>query len=293
MPQYPAASSIIAALADSTRRVILERLASGALAVGEIAADMPVTRSAVSQHLGVLKQTGLVRESRQGRRVIYALQPRALDGVVDYFDALRARASAAAKEDNVASDCHGPEVPQDARTAATNVVDRTIERWATAFPEIDSGSVALVTRLQLVARLGEQVLARKTARRRINPAEFRLLGTLRRIGPPHEATPSELARVSLISAPGIVKRVDRLERLGLVVRLPNPTDGRSSNVRLTPRGEATVDAITRGHLPDTYAVAFNLSSADRARVNDVLQRLIVDLQDQLSGNATRRSPMHG
>jgi DNA-binding MarR family transcriptional regulator len=286
MSQHVTAASIIAALADPTRRSILERLGEGARSVGEIAAGLPVTRSAVSQHLGVLKDTGLVRESRAGRRVIYALQPGAFDTAVGYLDALHAAATVA--ESGPAPAAVVGDAPPDRGSGQTDSVERTLERWSIAYPEIDSGAVALITRLQLVARLAEQVLARKTARHRINPAEFRLLGTLRRIGPPHESTPSELARVSLISAPGIVKRVDRLERLGLVARRPHPTDGRSSHVSLTPRGVSTVDSITRRHLPDTYAVAFRLSLTDRTRVNDVLQRLVIDLQGQLSSRTRRR-----
>jgi DNA-binding transcriptional ArsR family regulator len=73
-----------AALGDPTRRAIFERVAAAPSAVGEIARGLPVTRPAVSQHLKVLKEAGLVIDRRDGNRRIYQADP---DGVA----ALRAQ----------------------------------------------------------------------------------------------------------------------------------------------------------------------------------------------------------
>ena len=61
----------MAALADPTRRAIFERLREGPRPVGELARDLPVSRPAVSQHLRVLKDAGLVRDERAGKQRIY------------------------------------------------------------------------------------------------------------------------------------------------------------------------------------------------------------------------------
>jgi DNA-binding transcriptional ArsR family regulator len=63
------------ALGDPTRHAIFERLAERPRAVGELAGDLPVSRPAVSQHLKVLKEAGLVRDRREGNRRIYQLDP--------------------------------------------------------------------------------------------------------------------------------------------------------------------------------------------------------------------------
>jgi DNA-binding transcriptional ArsR family regulator len=63
------------ALADGTRRAIVTRLADRPMAVGELAAELPITRSAVSQHLKILKDAGLVSERSAGTRRIYRLNP--------------------------------------------------------------------------------------------------------------------------------------------------------------------------------------------------------------------------
>ena len=61
----------LAALADPTRRAVFERLRGGPASVGDIAADLPVSRPAVSQHLKVLKEAGLVRDEAHGARRVY------------------------------------------------------------------------------------------------------------------------------------------------------------------------------------------------------------------------------
>ena len=63
------------ALGDATRRAIVEGLRDGERTVGDLAADLPVSRPAVSQHLGVLKAAGLVQERPQGTRRYYRLDP--------------------------------------------------------------------------------------------------------------------------------------------------------------------------------------------------------------------------
>jgi DNA-binding transcriptional ArsR family regulator len=74
------------ALGDRTRRAIFERLRSGPLSVGELAVELPVSRPAVSQHLRVLKEAGLVAERRNGTRRIYRVDPDGLGELRDYFD---------------------------------------------------------------------------------------------------------------------------------------------------------------------------------------------------------------
>ncbi len=80
MSTYQAAD-VWTALADPTRRSIVERLAHGPSAVGELARDLPVSRPAVSQHLKVLKHAGLVRDRAAGTRRVYQLDPSGLEAL--------------------------------------------------------------------------------------------------------------------------------------------------------------------------------------------------------------------
>ena len=82
------------ALADGTRRAIVECLAEGEQAVGTLAAGLPVSRSAVSQHLKILKDAGLVSERAAGTRRIYRLNPAAVAALRDQLDTYWQRALA-------------------------------------------------------------------------------------------------------------------------------------------------------------------------------------------------------
>ena len=78
--------SPIAALGDPTRRAVFERLRQGPRPVGELARELPVSRPAVSQHLRVLKDAGLVTERREGTRRLYRIDPAGVAELRDYFD---------------------------------------------------------------------------------------------------------------------------------------------------------------------------------------------------------------
>ena len=80
------------ALADGTRRAIVSRLADGPRAVGQLAAELPVSRSAVSQHLKILKDAGLVSERAAGTRRLYRLNPAAVAALRDQLDTFWQRA---------------------------------------------------------------------------------------------------------------------------------------------------------------------------------------------------------
>ncbi len=86
------ASHALSALGDPMRRAIFERLAGGAAAVGELASTLPVSRPAVSQHLKVLKEAGLVSETPEGTRRIYRLDPRGIAAMRSWLDQMWAGA---------------------------------------------------------------------------------------------------------------------------------------------------------------------------------------------------------
>ena len=82
------------ALGDSTRRAVFELLRGGPRAVGELAGELPVSRPAVSQHLRVLKDAGLVSERRDGTRRLYSIDPGGVEALRAYFDAFWSEALA-------------------------------------------------------------------------------------------------------------------------------------------------------------------------------------------------------
>jgi DNA-binding transcriptional ArsR family regulator len=86
------------ALGDPTRRAIFERLGAGPRAVGELADGLPVSRPAVSQHLKVLKDAGLVVDRKAGTRRLYQLDPQGVGALRAYFDTFWMQALTAFKD---------------------------------------------------------------------------------------------------------------------------------------------------------------------------------------------------
>ncbi len=107
MPYEQSAESAISALADPTRRALIEGLRTGPQPVGQLAADLPISRPAVSQHLKVLTDAGLLQVEPKGTRRLYRLAPDGLAELRAYLDDLwddaltsfAARAHEIAKED--------------------------------------------------------------------------------------------------------------------------------------------------------------------------------------------------
>jgi len=86
MSKKSSAAAALAALADPTRRQLIERLRSGPQPVGELARGVPVSRPAVSQHLAVLKAAGLVRDVAEGTRRVYEMDPKGLGAIRAWLD---------------------------------------------------------------------------------------------------------------------------------------------------------------------------------------------------------------
>lgn len=89
---------VLDALGDPTRREIFELLRNGPKAVGEIAKHVPVSRPAVSQHLRVLKEAGLVSDRQEGTRRVYSIDPAGLEEAREWLDRMWDRALAAFKD---------------------------------------------------------------------------------------------------------------------------------------------------------------------------------------------------
>jgi DNA-binding transcriptional ArsR family regulator len=106
---------MMTALGDPTRQAILDRLSDGPRAVGDLASELPVSRPAVSQHLKVLKQSGLVADSAVGTRRVYRVAPEGVAAMRQYLDRMwdtALTAFAAAMEAEAGSDA-GNAAPSD------------------------------------------------------------------------------------------------------------------------------------------------------------------------------------
>ncbi|MFG0754607.1 metalloregulator ArsR/SmtB family transcription factor [Pseudomonas sp. TYF_14] len=261
--------AVFIALADPTRRTLLEILAQAPSPVAALAQQVPVSRSAVSQHLKVLKDAGLVQQAKRGQQRIYAVMNEsqgALKGLSDYAMSLVAP----------------PPGDADAKSAPSVLQERGESRaldWSAVNDEVDAQTVSLAGRFYVAGHRMERLLARTAAAYQLNVGEAMILGTLKRLGNDNTCTPTELGRHSLISVTGIAKRLNRLEQVGLIERKHDEQDRRSVKVRLTAAGARTFEAISHEQFTHSY-VGFNaLSPTQREGLDSVLESLLETLPE--------------
>lgn len=162
----------------------------------------------------------------------------------------------------------------------TDHVDRVLEQWGRERPDLDVSPMGVIGRLGRLTRLLDAELRATFARHGLDPASFDVLATLRRNGPPHRLTPTELMRSAMITSGAVSQRLDRLEARGLVVRVPNAADGRGVLVALTDEGLALIDRALPDHVETENRLLAALPGARRDALADVLRELLESLGDR-------------
>jgi DNA-binding MarR family transcriptional regulator len=151
-------------------------------------------------------------------------------------------------------------------------------QWRKERPDIDPFPMAVLGRLAEAAHLiMRDRVAPLFARFGLQPGEFDVLATLRRSGPPFALTPTALYEAAMMSSGGMTSRIDRLETVGLVERLPHPTDRRGTMVALTAKGRALIDVAVEAHVANEKEVLAALTKAEQKELNRLLARLIAGL----------------
>ncbi|MDG4788180.1 MarR family transcriptional regulator [Micromonospora sp. WMMD1102] len=149
-------------------------------------------------------------------------------------------------------------------------VARIQRAWARERPDLDVRPQGVIGRLhRLAGHLGEQL--RVVYRRYgLGEGEFDVLATLRRAGEPFERTPGELAAHTMVTTGAMTKRIDRLERDGLVTRRPSAVDGRGRVVALTDAGRKLIDQTFTEHMRNERRLLDLLSPEDATQLERLL-----------------------
>lgn len=150
-------------------------------------------------------------------------------------------------------------------------VGRIIAQWGAQRPDLDVSPMGLIGRLhRLAARLNEE-LRPVFAEAGLGDGDFDVLAALRRSGPEHALTPGELGATTMVTSGAITKRIDRLERAGLVTRTVSDTDARSRRVALTAQGLRLVDDLLDRHVANEHRLVSGLSAREREQLGALLQ----------------------
>ncbi|MFE4215384.1 MarR family winged helix-turn-helix transcriptional regulator [Streptomyces sp. NPDC056844] len=149
-------------------------------------------------------------------------------------------------------------------------VARIQAEWARERPDLDVRPQAVIGRLHRLGALLTEQLCAVYRRHGLSEGEFDVLAALRRAGEPFERAPGELAAHTMVTTGAMTKRIDRLERDGLVTRRRSTADGRGRVVALTPAGRDLIDRAFGAHMRNERRLLDTLSPEEAAQLEALL-----------------------
>jgi DNA-binding MarR family transcriptional regulator len=167
-------------------------------------------------------------------------------------------------------------------------VDHLVEQWRTARPDLDVSPMGVIARISRLSRILERQIEEVYGAYGLNQAQFGVLAALRRAGPPFCLSPTALYNSLLISSGAMTNRLDRLTAAGLVRRVPDPSDGRSMLVALTPRGRRLIDRVVTIHYENEHRLLASLAPRERQQLSTILRKLLLEFEDHAPPVPARR-----
>lgn len=156
----------------------------------------------------------------------------------------------------------------------TDHVDFVVAQWASAMPELDASSMAIFGRmLRLMKHLAKK-RAEALAPFGFRDGEFDVLATLRRAGASYRLSPTQLYKSLLVTSGAMTNRLNRLEVEGLIARVADADDKRSTLVMLTPAGLAKIDQALQVHTRTQNALLATLDDRQQQQLAALLRQLL-------------------
>ena len=153
-------------------------------------------------------------------------------------------------------------------------IDALGAAWEREFPGVDVSTLPPLVRLARLSLLIESFQQEVLEPFELTRSDYGVLAMLRRTGAPYEASPSDLTNRLLRSSGGMTKILKRLASAGLVERIPDPSDGRVSWVRLTDVGHELQDRVFLAFLAATRERLAPVSAAELCAADDSLKVLL-------------------
>lgn len=160
-----------------------------------------------------------------------------------------------------------------------DATDALLDQWRRERPDLDPWPMGVIGRISRASRALDRELTRFFAAHGLQPGEFDVLATLRRSGEPYELTAGAFLKAAMITSGAVTNRIDRIERKGLVERVPAPDDRRAVRIRLTPNGRAVVDELVGLHVANEERLLAALDTAQRDQLANALRVLLESLGD--------------
>lgn len=169
-------------------------------------------------------------------------------------------------------------MPKASRSEVSDTIGEFIKAWRRERPDLDPSPLGVLGRVQRISarliRATEELLQPV----QIGWEAFSLIVSLRRAGKPYAMRPTDIYRQSLITSGAVTNRIDRVSKLGLVRRVPDPNDRRGILVELTPTGKALADRVIDMQFAMLEEQLSVLSRSERAQLSTLLAKLLFSLE---------------
>lgn len=267
LPQRGA--KLMTALADPTRKTIFNMLIEQPSVVKVIAADLPISQSAVSQHLKVMKESGLVLEQRQGRSHLYSANPVALDWLSWQFGLLR--------DDLLHEDIDHVETQE---LVEYDAVDRVVESWSQQWSGLDALATGLMMRFCMIGRHLEWLLEKLALSFGLSSSEILILSTLDRVEN-RACSLSQLSQIGFTQLQATEDRIKPLQQRGLIERRSDSENPEAELIALTDEGLTLLRQFYAQQKQQTNAPIYNMDVEDQLKLTKQLRPILRSLRNSV------------
>lgn len=168
-----------------------------------------------------------------------------------------------------------------ARKNRRDEVEELVSAWRRERPDLDCAPLEVLSRITRLARHLDIARRAAFAQHGLETWGFDVLAALRRAGTPYQLTPGQLIHENLVTSGTITNRLDRLEGDGLLVRHPDPSDGRGTLVRITDKGIRVVDAALVDLLNREKELLKSLPNDERNGLAGLLSRVLEHVESAI------------
>jgi DNA-binding MarR family transcriptional regulator len=166
------------------------------------------------------------------------------------------------------------ELQDKVRAAGHDHVDQVRAQWGAVRPDLDTSPVAVIARLGRATAYTDTGINAGLAEFGLTREAWDVLASLRRTGPPHRLSPTQLYQALMRSSGAMTHRLTSLERAGLIKRIADSDDGRSVLVELTGKGVTLVDRVAPQHLANEQTLLAALTDDERRTLAELLRKLL-------------------
>lgn len=169
-------------------------------------------------------------------------------------------------------------------------LDRLLDIWKAELPELDLETEGIVDRIVRLRHDIDRMMNQTVSEFGLDVVEWRVLGALRKSGPPYRRSPGKLSQELGLSSGAMTNRLDRMEERGLVRRLPDPTDRRALHVELTDAGRKAWMDATAAQGRKEAVIASALSEKEKQQLNALLRRLTLEFERRDARERGQKEP---